>query len=99
MTNTRREFLQVGAALAVSGLGGATAAQAQSQTATQPKPTGPLPPAAVQVPTIEFGGVRISRMVLGVNPLYGFSHFNSDYSSAMRAFYTGQGVRGTAPGQ
>lgn len=82
MPNTRREFLQAGAALAVGGLSGAAAgAQAQSHTA-------PLPPASVQVPKMKFGGAEISRMVMGVNPLYGFSHFNSDYSSAMRAFYT-----------
>lgn len=80
MAKTRREFLQASAALAVAGLSGATA-QAQNQTA-------PLPPAAVQVPKMKFGEAEISRMVLGVNPLYGFSHFNSDYSNAMRAFYT-----------
>jgi len=84
MANTRREFLQAGAALAVSGLSGATAtAQAQGQAVT-----APLPAAAVQVPKMKFGTAEISRMVLGVNPLYGFSHFNSDYSSAMRTFYT-----------
>jgi hypothetical protein len=84
MANTRREFLQAGAALAVSGLSGATAtAQAQGQAVT-----APLPAAAVQVPKMKFGTAEISRLVLGVNPLYGFSHFNSDYSSAMRTFYT-----------
>ena len=86
MPNSRREFLQAGAALAagvMSGTAGAPAAQAQSQPGT-----GPLPAAAVQVPKMKFGGAEIGRMVLGVNPLYGFSHFNSDYSSTMRAFYT-----------
>lgn len=86
MANTRREFLQAGAALAVSGLSGATAV-AQS-VAQGTHGTGPLPAAAVQVPKMKFGTAEISRMVMGVNPLYGFSHFNSDYSSAMRAFYT-----------
>ncbi len=86
MAKTRREFLQASAAVAVGGLSGARTAlgeQAQSQAAT-----GPLPPAAVQVPKMKFGAAEISRMVMGVNPLYGFSHFNSDYSNAMRAFYT-----------
>jgi hypothetical protein len=84
MAKTRREFLQTSAALAVSGLSGAQAALG----AQTPDQTGPLPPAAVQAPKMKFGGAEISRMVLGVNPLYGFSHFNSDYSSAMRAWYT-----------
>jgi hypothetical protein len=89
MANTRREFLQAGAALAVSGLSGATAvAQNATGAAQGAHGTGPLPAAAVQVPKMKFGTAEISRMVLGVNPLYGFSHFNSDYSSAMRAFYT-----------
>lgn len=82
MGNTRREFLQASAAVAVSGLSG-VAAGAQAQTAT-----GPLTQAAVQVPKMKFGTAEISRLVLGVNPLYGFSHFNNDYNNAMRTWYT-----------
>ena len=46
----------------------------------------------VQVPKMKFGGVEISRMVLGVNPFYGYSHFNSTYSTTMREWYTQEKV-------
>jgi hypothetical protein len=37
---------------------------------------------------MKFGGVEISRLILGVNPLYGFAHYNNNFSSAMREWYT-----------
>jgi len=37
---------------------------------------------------MKFGNVEISRLVLGVNPLYGFSHYNNNFSNAMREWYT-----------
>jgi hypothetical protein len=43
---------------------------------------------AVQVPKIKFGGVEISRMVLGVNPFYGFAHYNNNFSVVMKEWYT-----------
>jgi len=46
----------------------------------------------VQVPKMKFGGVEISRMVLGVNPFYGYSHFNNTYSTTMREWYTQEKV-------
>jgi len=42
----------------------------------------------VQVPRMKFGGVEISRMELGVNPFYGYSHFNNNFSTTMREWYT-----------
>ncbi len=56
------------------------------------KPALPsMTPAAmdmVQVPTMKFGGVDISRMVLGVNPLYGYAHYNLNFASSMEEWYT-----------
>jgi hypothetical protein len=46
------------------------------------------PTSAVQVPKIKFGGVEISRMVLGVNPFYGFAHYNNNFSVVMKEWYT-----------
>ena len=92
MSNTRREFLQSTAALAV-GLAGAArlagqapnnspgAAGAPSSIETAAAPT-------VQVPKMKFGNAEISRLVLGVNPMYGFSHYNNNFGQAMRAWYT-----------
>ena len=78
MSNTRRGFLQGGAALA-AGLTGASAAAAQQ--ADQPQ-------SAIQVPKMKFGGAEISRMVLGVNPFYGFSHYNNNFNVTMKEWYT-----------
>jgi hypothetical protein len=37
---------------------------------------------------MKFGSAEISRLVLGVNPLYGFAHYNNNFSRAMRDWYT-----------
>ena len=41
---------------------------------------------------MRFGGVEISRMAVGCNPLYGFSHFNQTLSTVMREYYTPERV-------
>jgi hypothetical protein len=96
MSNSRREFLHSGAVLA-AGLMGApqllhseaaiSEAQANAQSsepATQQ--AGATNP--VQVPHMKFGNVEISRMVIGVNPLYGFAHYNMNFSRSMAEWYT-----------
>ena len=95
MPNTRREFLQTSAALAV-GLMGANSRVAEaargSQAAPSPAKAAPGRDGQVQVPTMKFGGMDISRMVMGVNPLYGFAHYNGSYSKAMADWYTQERV-------
>ena len=49
-------------------------------------------PTPVQVPRMKFGNVEISRMVVGVNPLYGFAHYNMNFSRTMAEWYTQQRV-------
>jgi hypothetical protein len=93
MSNTRREFLQSSAALAVGIVGGASTLTAQSQApapvpSAAPQPDGPH----VQIPKMKFGSAQISRLVLGTNPLYGFAHYNNNFSSAMREWYTQERV-------
>lgn len=101
MSNSRRQFLQSGAALAVGLAGAPQMLHAQSQpapSAPQSAPRPALPPeccavqASVQVPRIKFGGAEISRLVLGVNPLYGFAHYNSNFSRSMAEWYTQERV-------
>ncbi|WP_162601533.1 hypothetical protein [Occallatibacter savannae] len=41
---------------------------------------------------MKFGSVEISRLVLGVNPMYGFAHFNENYSRTMAEWYTQERV-------
>ena len=95
MSNSRREFLQSSAALAVGLVGGANALAAQPQApAPAPVPSATSQPDGphVQIPKMKFGSAEISRLVLGVNPLYGFAHYNNNFSSAMREWYTQERV-------
>jgi hypothetical protein len=96
MSNTRRAFLQSSAALTIGMMGGAAntlAAQPVAgtqtpQTAGSPAAAAPVPASPIQVPKMKFGNVEIGRLVLGVNPMYGFSHYNNNFSAGMREWYT-----------
>jgi hypothetical protein len=97
MAKSRREFLQSSAALAV-GVMGSAAASSLSAAAQNPPSEASAKPASsptalaqdqeVQVPKMKFGKTEIGRLVLGVNPLYGFAHYNNNFSAAMREWYT-----------
>jgi hypothetical protein len=41
---------------------------------------------------MKFGNVEISRIVMGVNPLYGFAHYNTNFSRSMAEWYTQERV-------
>ena len=89
MSNTRREFLQSSAALALGIVGGAAAnLAAETQSQTQAAGTPSTVPSEVQVPKMKFGSAEVGRLVLGVNPLYGWAHYNNNFSNAMRDWYT-----------
>jgi hypothetical protein len=100
MSNTRREFLQSSAALAMGVMGGAATALAAETTsgsraqsvlseAQGTRNAGASGPnAAIQVPKMKFGNVEISRMVLGHNQFCGFSHFSTNLSKDMTTWYT-----------
>jgi hypothetical protein len=47
---------------------------------------------SIQVPKVKFFSTEISRIVLGVNPFYGFAHFNNNFAAAMREWYTPERV-------
>jgi hypothetical protein len=96
MSNSRREFLQIGASMA-AGLFGTQLVHSQSTgqggSATNGLSPQPLAdPAPVQVPKMKFGSAEISRLVIGVNPLYGFAHYNSNFSRSMAEWYTQERV-------
>jgi hypothetical protein len=58
------------------------AATITAAAAAPPKPAGPLP-------TVRFGGKHeISRLIIGTNPLMGYSHFNSILDRNMREWMT-----------
>lgn len=64
--SSRRNFLKTSAGLAAS-------------FAVGPTPGAPIPETApaASLPTVRFGGTDISRLVIGSNQFYGYSHFNS----------------------
>jgi hypothetical protein len=92
MSNSRREFLQTSAALAVGMMGaGAAKLAAEPQASPQAQKTAATATessAHVQVPRMKFGSAEISRLVMGVNPMYGFAHYNNNFGMAMRDWYT-----------
>jgi hypothetical protein len=40
------------------------------------------------IPTVKFGKAEITRLIVGSNPFYGFSHFNRTFDLVMREWYT-----------
>ena len=45
-----------------------------------------------QVPRMKFFNAEISRIVLGVNPFYGYAHFNNNFGASMKEWYTPERV-------
>jgi len=77
---TRREFMEE------TALFTAAAAVAAGSPAQASPPQGASPsPAAL--PTIRIGTLEVSRLILGSNPFYGFSHEPED-NRQMKAWYT-----------
>ena len=72
-SDTRRSFLQLAATL---GAVTPAALKAAPETAT------PL------LPTVRFGKAEITRLIVGSNPFYGYSHFNHTLDQLMREWYT-----------
>ena len=88
MPHTRRGFLQSAAALAAGASAASPAAQTPAGRGGQ-APAATLTPAPdVQVPKMKFGGVEISRLVLGCNPFLGEGHFNPTLAALMREYFT-----------
>jgi hypothetical protein len=50
---------------------------------------------APSLPTVALGPHRISRLILGDNPIYGYSHFNQLLSQHQRSFHTPEQVIAT----
>ena len=89
---TRRKFLQSSAvvAAALSGAGSGVAVDAAPSVSAPSLlvATLPRPASEIQVPKMKFFHAEISRLVLGVNPFCGYSHYNNNYSGVMKDWYT-----------
>jgi hypothetical protein len=98
MSNSRRVFLRSSAALAAGIIGGSQVLHSELVAAeNQSKPQAPSQQSGiglnpVQVPRMKFGNVEISRMVLGVNPMYGFAHYNKNFAHSMAEWYSQERV-------
>jgi hypothetical protein len=73
---TRRRFLQQAAGLGAA----ATALSADAGTADPP------------LPTVKLGPHAVSRLIVGGNPVYGYSHFNRHLSKHMTDWHTPERV-------
>jgi hypothetical protein len=83
---SRREFMEC--------VAGVTAGVALTVTTPAKVPTadtaGPQP--APQLPTVALGPHRVTRLIIGGNPLYGHSHFNRLYSQHLSDYHTPERV-------
>jgi hypothetical protein len=77
---SRRDFLQQAAGLAAGVAALAPAAAAETKAA---------PP----LPTIKLGSHAVTRLILGGNPIYGYSHFNRHFSQHMIDWHTPEHVQ------
>jgi hypothetical protein len=81
MSNTtRRDFLQTATGLA-AGVAALTPAAAADKTASTP------------LPTVKLGSHTVTRLILGGNPIYGYSHFNKHFSQHMIDWHTPEHVQ------
>ena len=92
MWKTRRGFLQSGTVLAAGFAAGGPAAEAREQGLGRGEGVALELASKVQVPKMKFFHADISRLVLGVNPFYGFAHYNNNFGNAMREWYTSERV-------
>jgi hypothetical protein len=88
LASNRRDFLQQAAGLA-SGVAAlapvacSTDARAEAGSGTQ---------AENLLPTISLGSHQVSRLIIGGNPVYGYSHFNKHFDRHLTAWHTPERV-------
>ena len=87
MDPTRREFLGTvaGSAAGMAALG-ASGPGVRGAEGAAPDESPNL------LPTIALGKHRVTRLILGGNPIYGHSHFNRLYSQHLRSYHTPERV-------
>jgi len=75
----RRQFIsQLGCMTAASGVAAASASEAREQPATP----------AIPLPTIALGKHRVTRLVVGSNPLSGYSYLGPHVDRHMKEYFT-----------
>jgi hypothetical protein len=89
MASQRRRFLQSAAGVA-AGLALPCTNEAASQNAGH-SPASP-PQEKITLPQIRLGDYHVSRLIIGGNPFYGYSHFNRLFSQHMMEWSTPERV-------
>jgi hypothetical protein len=82
----RREFLRTGAALAAGGAVSATRSLSAGTAA------GPARGQAPALPTVRLGGLEVSRLILGSNPFWGYSHKSAALDEEMKRHHTDERI-------
>lgn len=90
MKEERRRFLKSGAALAAGMALPCDNADAQTIAAKPAAGDSPAPNATL--PRVPLGKHEISRLIVGGNPFYGYSHFNRLFSTHMTEWATPERV-------
>ena len=60
-----------------------------------PPPVDAGPPASASLPKVRLGKYEVSRLIIGANPFYGYSHFNRLFSRHMAEWSTPENVSKT----
>jgi hypothetical protein len=81
-TSSRRDFLHQAAGIATAIAAATPAVHAGDDTAQ----------ATSLLPTIQLGQHRVTRLIIGGNPIYGYSHFNKHLDRHMTAWHTPERV-------
>src|SRR5262245_56839823 len=81
-TPSRRDFLHQAAGIAT----GIATITTSIHAADQPVSTSSL------LPTIQLGPHRVTRLIIGGNPIYGYSHFNKHFDRHMTAWHNPERV-------
>jgi hypothetical protein len=77
---TRREFIRTtGACVAAAGLGATLTARGDDT-------------AAQRMPQIQLGSLTVSRLILGSNQFFGYSHMSRERDRAMREYFTDERI-------
>lgn len=88
-TSIERRDLFRGAGTLAAFLAAANLSPAQTPSSGNQVPEAQAGPPLPQVP---FGKYRISRLIAGANPIYGYSHFNYVFSAHMGEYHTTERV-------
>ncbi|HVX66579.1 MAG TPA: hypothetical protein VHA11_08260 [Bryobacteraceae bacterium] len=89
VTSVERRDLLRGAGTLAAFLAAANVPAAQAQT---PDAKVPEAKAGPPLPVVPFGKHKITRLIAGANPIYGYSHFNYVYSAHMGEYHTTERV-------